>query len=212
MPEALRLPGYSSFYVSYLSTALPTRTIAGITVPTTPFITASIEFARAHLNDWAFNHALRSWLLGFAISDRLPAFANRDRELHSIAAILHVVRWSEKGVNISNAEYSEADATSAVRIFLGQQTTSASWSTERKQLLWNAMAPHTVESIASENQAEVKATMGGTLTDIRGPDKVPEGALLDEEWRHICEAFPRSGLPTSAAQKLLGLYKDDREA
>ena len=65
MPEAIRLPGYSSSYISYLSTAMSTRTLAGITVPDTPAITASIELARKHLDDWV-RMLMHNILLGLA--------------------------------------------------------------------------------------------------------------------------------------------------
>ena len=58
MPESIRLPGYSNSYISYLSTAMSTRTLAGVTVPDTPVITAAIELARKHLSDFAYNHIM----------------------------------------------------------------------------------------------------------------------------------------------------------
>ena len=48
MPEALRLPGYANNYISYMSTAMATKTIAGIDVPDSPLITAALELARKH--------------------------------------------------------------------------------------------------------------------------------------------------------------------
>ncbi|KAK3632476.1 hypothetical protein LTR56_016358 [Elasticomyces elasticus] len=67
--------------------SLSSRSLAGITVPDTPLITAAIDLSRKHLNDMAFNHVMRSFLFGFAIADKLPPFQGRDRELHAVRII-----------------------------------------------------------------------------------------------------------------------------
>ncbi|KAK5687140.1 hypothetical protein LTS10_001277 [Elasticomyces elasticus] len=68
-------------------TSLPSRSIAGITVPDTPLITAAIDLSRKHLNGMAFNHVMRSFLFGFAIADKISSFQGRDRELHAVRMI-----------------------------------------------------------------------------------------------------------------------------
>lgn len=50
---------------------MATKQIAGITVPDTPLIEASTDLARKHLDDWAYNHVMRSWLFGCAIADKV---------------------------------------------------------------------------------------------------------------------------------------------
>ena len=67
--------------------ALPTKVIAGVTVPDTPLITKAIEHAREFSSDSTYNHVLRSFLLGFVIADKV--LPDRDREAHAVAALLH---------------------------------------------------------------------------------------------------------------------------
>ena len=67
--------------------SLPTKIIAGVTVPDTPLITKAIEYAREFSSDSTYNHVIRSFLLGFVIADKV--LADRDREAHAVAALLH---------------------------------------------------------------------------------------------------------------------------
>ena len=211
MPDAIRLPGYSSRYVSYLSTAMSTKSIAGITVPDTPLIAAAIGLAREHLDDWAYNHIMRSWLLGFAIADRIPDLANRDRELHSVAVILHDLGWDEKNAFVSPDKCFEVDGANAARTFVEQQTTTAEWDQHRKQLLWDAIALHTHPPVAMHKEPEVRATAIGILTDFVGPNGVPGGALQVAEWKKIAHEYPRGGLKNGVVQKMCGFCRSKPE-
>jgi HD superfamily phosphodiesterase len=67
--------------------------IAGIGLPDTPLISKALCFARLQLVDTAYNHVLRCIYLGVAISNRIPALDNRDRELHVVAALSHDIGW-----------------------------------------------------------------------------------------------------------------------
>jgi len=76
-----------------MSPPLPTRLFAGATIPDTPLISRALAYTRLHSSDIAFNHIQRSWLFGFIIADKIPALAERDREVHSVAAIMHDLGW-----------------------------------------------------------------------------------------------------------------------
>jgi hypothetical protein len=72
-----------------------TRIIAGIPVPNTPLINASIALARAELPDHGYNHVMRAWLNGQALINHLPP-SNRskiDVEAFGVATILHDLGW-----------------------------------------------------------------------------------------------------------------------
>lgn len=72
-----------------------TRIIAGVTVPDTPLINASIELAQESLPTNGFNHVMRAWLNGQAIINHLPPH-NRsviDVEAFGVATILHDLGW-----------------------------------------------------------------------------------------------------------------------
>jgi hypothetical protein len=85
----LTLLAFASF-----STAAPypppeTTVIAGITVPNTPLVVASLAYARAHVDDMTYNHVIRTWLFGTIIVDKNATLSNTvDREAHAVAAIL----------------------------------------------------------------------------------------------------------------------------
>ena len=77
--------------------ALPslTRVLAGITVPDTPTINASIALAHDSLPSQAFNHVMRTWLNGQATIEKMSK-TQRDRvdeEAFGVAAILHDMGW-----------------------------------------------------------------------------------------------------------------------
>lgn len=48
------------------------RVYAGIQVPDTSIVNSALKYARARLNDMAYNHVVRSWLFGFAIASKAP--------------------------------------------------------------------------------------------------------------------------------------------
>ena len=211
MPEALRFPGYSTNYISYLSTAMARRTVAGVTVPDTPVITAALELARKHLDDWSYNHVVRSWLFGCVIAERLPEFAIKDQELHSVAAILHDLGWDEKDTFISTDKCFEVDGANAARTFVEQQSSQAEWDQHRKQLLWDAIALHTYPPVAMYKEPEVVATHLGIRTDFTGPAGVPNGVLTTEEWENISKEYPRAGFKKGVIQTLCGLCRTKPE-
>lgn len=210
MPEAIRLPGYSTSYISYLSTAMSTRTVAGITVPDTPLITASLGLARKYLDDWEYNHIMRSWLFGCAIADRVPDLAKRDRELHSVAAILHDLGWDQTNTFTSSDKCFEVDGANAARTFVENQPAVAEWDQRRKQVLWDAIALHTYPPVALHKEPEVRATCLGITTDFAGP-ALSGGALTNEEWRGIVKEFPRQGFKTGVIQKMCGFCRSKPE-
>lgn len=72
-----------------------TRIIAGVTVPDTPLINASIALAQDSLPENGFNHVMRAWLNGQAIINHLPSYARSvvDEEAFGVAAILHDLGW-----------------------------------------------------------------------------------------------------------------------
>lgn len=74
---------------------LATRIIAGVTVPDTPLINASISLARDALPDRPYNHVMRAWLNGQTIINKMPSEqrATIDEEAFAVGAILHDMGW-----------------------------------------------------------------------------------------------------------------------
>lgn len=47
---------------------VPTRLLAGVSVPDTPLILRAIEYAREHSEPYLFNHVMRSWLFAATLA------------------------------------------------------------------------------------------------------------------------------------------------
>ncbi|HEY3518889.1 MAG TPA: hypothetical protein VGL98_17705, partial [Gammaproteobacteria bacterium] len=67
--------------------SIRTRKLAGITVPDTPMVERSINYAREHSEPFLFNHVMRSWLFAAALAevDETP----HDAEVLAVATVLH---------------------------------------------------------------------------------------------------------------------------
>lgn len=169
--------------------SLPNRVLAGVTIPDTPLITAALKYTRLHSADFAFNHIQRSMLFGFIISDKLPELANRDREVHAIAALMHDIGWDPTGELISKDKRFEVDGANAARDFLKKE--APQWDKHRLQLVWDAIALHTTGTIVFHKEAEVAACAYGIWADFQGPDRVQGGLLTWEEYNKVVEVFPR---------------------
>ncbi|KAK5745013.1 hypothetical protein LTR17_001764 [Elasticomyces elasticus] len=194
-------------------TSLSSRSIAGITVPDTPLITAAIELSRKHLSEVAFNHIMRSFLFGFAIADKLPPFQGRDRELHALASLLHDLGWDTTETFISPDKRFEVDGANAARTFVEKEIVHSGgkdWDKHRGQLLWDAIALHTTPSIAQHKEPEVAATSLGIFADFVGHDVVP-GTMTRQEWDAIVAEYPRQGFREGVKEIMCGLCRSKPE-
>ena len=67
--------------------AHPQRVIADVTVVDTPIVRAAQDFARRHSSDFAYKHAMRSWLYGALLVERDEALRSTvDHEVHAVGA------------------------------------------------------------------------------------------------------------------------------
>ncbi|KAL8997389.1 MAG: hypothetical protein Q9169_003320 [Polycauliona sp. 2 TL-2023] len=180
------------------STQLPTRIYGGVTVPSTPLITSALAYSKAHSTPTLHNHMLRSWLFGFIMADKLPHLLTRDREVHSIAAILHDVGFDPSGALVSEDKCFEVDGAKAAVAFIEQETEKGKgkggdkdgeWDVHRKQLLWDAIALHAVIHISLHKEPAVVATTLGIGADLMGPSSpLTRGLLSQEEYDGVVNA------------------------
>ncbi|KAF1962014.1 hypothetical protein CC80DRAFT_488387 [Byssothecium circinans] len=175
-----------------------TRLIAGVAIPDTPTINASIALAQENLPTNGFNHVMRAWLNGQALINHLPS-ANRstiDDEAFGVATILHDLGWAFNTSFVSTDKCFEVDGAEGARKFI-REVGGSRWDKHRLQLVWDAVALHTNPDIARFKQPEVAYTSAGTFTEIVGPE-VAKGIFGDtitvnqSEWEAILEAYPRT--------------------
>ena len=143
------------------SESLPTRVVAGVTVPDTPLITKAIDYVRQYSTDDTFNHIIRSFVFGFIIADKV--LPDRDCEAHAVAAIMHDLGFPighpPHSEIISEDKRFEVDGANAARVFLKKE--APDWDKHRLQLVWDAIALHTIGSIVFEKEPEVQACSYG---------------------------------------------------
>ncbi|KAH7372164.1 hypothetical protein BKA64DRAFT_689234 [Cadophora sp. MPI-SDFR-AT-0126] len=183
---------------------VPTKLIAGVTVPDTPLITKALEFARDNTSTLVYNHVVRSWLFGTFIADRIPHLQGRDNELHAVAAILHDLGWSKNTDLVSKDKRFEVDSANATRDFLVREGKKEEWDGRRLQLAWDAVALHTTASIAKHKEIEVQACLFGIGTDFAGLGGSPGGVLTQEVWDGIVKEYPRVGFSNGVKEILCG--------
>ena len=171
------------------SEPLQTKVIAGVTVPDTPLITKALEFAKEHSTDYTYNHINRSFLFGFIIADKLPHTKDRDREAHAVAAILHDLGFPighpPHSEVISNDKRFEVDGANAARDFLRREAQSGQYDKHRLQLVWDAIALHTIGSVVFFKEPEVQACSYGIWADFQGPDRIPGNPLTWDEYNAV---------------------------
>ena len=186
-----------------MSSAVPTRVLAGVSVPDTPVVNAAIAFAREHLDEVSFNHVMRSTLLGLILASKQHAEADYDTEVHSVAAILHDLGWDQTGRLVSPDRRFEIDGAIAAREFLARE--APGWDPRRVQLVWDAIALHTTPSIYVYKETEVATCGMGIVADFAGPDNLRAGALTWEEYDRVVAAFPRTGMVDGVLKILCGI-------
>lgn len=168
---------------------LPTQVLGGVTVPDTPLIKKALDFARKHSTDYTYNHIIRSFTFGFIIADKLPHTKERDREAHAVAAILHDLGFPighpPHSDVISNNNRFEVDGANAARDFLKREANLQEWDKHRLQLVWDAIALHTIGSVVFHKEPEVQACSFGIWADFQGPDRIPGNPLSWEEYNAV---------------------------
>src|ERR1700723_1371713 len=168
---------------------------AGIKVPDTGLVRDAIDLSRSASEPFLFNHAMRSWLFGVLLSE--SAERAPDAELLELATILHALGLTGR----YKAENGfEVDVANAARSFLKGRGIS----TQQMQVVWDAIALHTTQSIALHKEPEVAMTHSGIAVDVLGAglDRIPQnrqGAILT--------AFPRLGLKNGLKECLCNIVR-----
>jgi len=159
--------------------ASQTRTIAGVSVPDGPLITAVIQYAQKLSESYLFNHAMRSWLFAETIGQMKGI--GYDREVVAIGTILHDIGLTASVSGPNRFEVNGADA--ALSFIKGRGL-----SDRRAQLVWDLVALNSTPSLALHKEPEVAVGTMGIGLDYGGfgAEALPAGDV-----ESIFSAFPR---------------------
>lgn len=193
--------------------SLPTRQLAGITIPNTPLITKAIAHARQHGDDFTYNHVLRSFLFAIAcvpiVTAKSPDYAI-DYEAIAISTVLHDLAWEADSDKSTPDKRFEVDSANAAREFLETEIgNDPSWPQHRVQLIWDAIALHTTSSIAMHKQPEVMLAHVGITADFLGPNLFADGdgPLTWKAFSDVTQAFPREDFKEGIKSLMCALCK-----
>jgi hypothetical protein len=158
---------------------LGARLIAGVSVPDSPLITESLEYARKLSEPYLFNHAVRSWL--FAVKIGQLKRIDYDPEVVAVGTLLHDIGLT---AGVSGPNRFEVNGAAAAVSFIKER----GLSNRRVQLIWDLIALNSTPSIALHKEAEVAlGTMGiGLDWGGFGFELIPSGDMTE-----ILRAFPR---------------------
>ncbi len=182
---------------------LPTRILAGVTVPDTPLIRDALEYAHQQNTPRTYNHVVHSWLYGVIISSKIPAFQHVDKELLAVSAILHDLGWDPAGELVSPDKRFEVDGANAAREFI--RSKAPRWDRRRQQLVWDSIALHTTPSIATNKEVEVAVTSIGIGADFSGPNNVTAPGITWDEWNGVAQEIPREGFKDEVKHQAIHL-------
>jgi hypothetical protein len=127
-----------------------------------------------------------------------------------VSAILHDIGWDPTGELVSSDKRFEVDGANAARDFLKREVGDA-WDKHRVQLVWDAIALHTIGSVVFHKEPEVQACAYGIWADFQGPDRVPNGLLSWDEYKPIVKEFPRLGLMAGLKEVMCHLCRTKPE-
>src|SRR5688572_11123231 len=160
--------------------SIRTRKLAGITVPDTPMVERSINYAREHSEPFLFNHVMRSWLFAAALAevDNTP----HDAEVLAVATVLHDLGLAKAFEGPLRFEIEGANAARKFAVDSGLDD-------ERAQLVWDGVALNSTPSLALHKESEVALCTAGTVIDWAGlgADKLTKDqiAAILEEFRRL---------------------------
>ena len=86
---------------------------------------------------------------------------------------------------ISKDNRFEVDGANAARNFLKREAHSSDWDKHRLQLVWDAIALHTIGSVVFHKEPEVQAASFGIWADFQGPDRIPGNPLTWDEYNAV---------------------------
>lgn len=162
--------------------------ISGVTIPSTRFTLAAVEYLKAHTSPTTVNHCLRSAAFAAIIARKNLAYAHVDQEAIALSAILHDMGWATTNALLSLDKRFEVDGANLARAFLSAELAKTKenegYDERWLQLIWDAVALHSTPSIALHKQPEVAITSYGNSW------RLPRAQ--SSEWKHNGRGIQRS--------------------
>ncbi|KAF5558511.1 metal dependent phosphohydrolase [Fusarium napiforme] len=203
----------------------PYLPLTGIQFPTTPLILSSYHHAKKFATPGVLNHVLRSAAFCLLLQKKIPEFAelgdSLDIELVVVSCLLHDLAWSKAKELVTNTRRFEVDSANLSREFIhAASEKDGTWEqgSRRMQIAWDAIALHTMETIAPWKEPEVALVHFGVHGDLLGPnlhllglpEDLPnlEGVITEEEFKEISKAFPRMHFADEFKEIFGGLCRD----
>ncbi|UNK47922.1 hypothetical protein MNR01_08960 [Lysobacter sp. S4-A87] len=175
------------------SSNTPSRLLAGVPVPDTPLVARAIDFARAHSDEYLFNHVMRSWLFATLIAQNKAE--PYDAEVLAVSAVLHDIGLTDA---VSGSLRFEVEGANAARTFAREHGVDE----RRTQLIWDSIALNSTPSICLHKEAEAALCVLGVGLDWGGwgIDGIPPDQLA-----RIVAEFPRLQFKKGFSKAICGI-------
>ncbi|MEU2561624.1 HD domain-containing protein [Streptomyces longispororuber] len=123
----------------------------------------AVQYVRTLEAPALFHHSMRTYLYGRRIGERQGLVPGRDYddELFFLGSVLHDLGLTEEGDRDQRFDVDGADVAAE---FLTRHGVAA----DRVEVVWDAIALHTSEGIASRKRPEIALVSAGTRLDIAG--------------------------------------------
>lgn len=172
-----------------------TSLLAGVSVPDTPLITRTIDFARERSVPYLFNHVMRSWLFAAILAQRKQIA--HDSEVLAVTTILHDLGLAD---GFEGPLRFEVEGANAARTFARNE----GMDDRRAQLIWDGVALNSTPSIALYKEAEIALATMGIGLDWGGWGYE---ALTETQVAAIVEAFPRLQMKQKFTRAVCGVVE-----
>ena len=194
------------------SSPFPSFPISGITIPTTPLIASALEYTKEHTSPTTVIHCLRSTAFALILSRKIPALNKINPETVTLSTLMHDLGLATTKELLSKDKRFEVDGANLSKAFISSQpAASAEFSEERLNLIWTAIALHTIGSVSAEYpDPHVPIVHYGILADFAGPN-FPGGLISVEEYKEVVAAFPRLGFAEGVKEIMCNLCREKPE-
>ena len=178
------------------SITIPTRVLAGVTVPDTEVVTTAMNYARLYSQPSLFNHGVRSWLFAalFAEIRKTP----HDGEVLAVTTLLHDIGLEKVFAGPLRFEVEGANVAREFALNEGMDE-------RRAQLVWDGVALNSTPSISLHKEVEVALATAGIGLDWGG---FGYDALPEERIHAIVAAFPRLEMKKKFSDAICCLAKE----